>query len=237
MSELHNVLSLAKLHITQHYDNSEWIFTDQETFKYFQASAKKNKHFPSTHLPAQAPKASPQKKKPVNRTSPTKQNTSLEEKKIPSSPIDPLPIQREKLKPANPIEFSDFRKILQKHFPAFKLLDSQPDDTKAKEKALLWQKENARPQIVIIHEEASPSEQLFLQNLARAIDTVFFPTTLAPFNELDKNNSYRLLIGSASHIKDCNCSYFAIDPVDHYLQNPLSKAKLWQNLKNTLLSS
>lgn len=237
MSELHHMLALTKLHIAQHYEGSEKIFTDPETFKYFQACPQKKEGPLPTKLPTRLPATSPQKTKPISKTAPSLQKSGIKEQKPTDSSSNPVPIQREKLKPSSPPEFSDIREILQKYFPSLELHNSPPDDTKAQEKALLWQRKNDTPEIVLLHETLSPSEHLFLQNLARAIETVFSPATLIPHDQLDRNSSYRLVISSNASLSECQHPHLEIGPIDRFLQNPLSKAQLWLDIKNMLLSS
>jgi len=227
MSELQHIIALTKLHISQEYDPKSWIATDTETYEYYKDFASKGKRAPvskpqiaqtqTTPRPvAVKPKPAPQKKQPSEPKSKS------------------IPIERETLPSAPKTEFADLKKIISEHFPNQKILDFVPDDTRAKEIAAKWKKQAIAPEVIILHSTATSQERLFLENVARAIEIRFCPAVVMTPEEFSPNEKVKLVIGSKTEHAGATLE---IGPVDSYLKNPQQKAKLWQDLKNTLQSS
>lgn len=236
MSELQNVIALTKLHISQHYKEDAWVFTDPETLEDYKAFAQKNRGGqPQRAKPPIKPTAAIKKTtrpKPAP-VKPASKKTTASEKPI----VQPAKIERELPKQAAEVEFSDFRKILEANFPTQKIIDQLPDDTKAKEVARRWEKAKIPPEIVILDSGLNPSEKLFLDNVARALEARFYPAAVLAPDQLDKTLKLRLLVGTADKLTGIEQPTVVMQPVDHYLQQPQEKAKLWQELKSTLQSS
>ena len=236
MSEIQNVIALTKLHIKQHYKESEWLYTDLESLDYYKSFVQK--HRGSANSKPKAPIAPPPiiKKAPRPKPAPIKevQKKSMEPE---NKPANPKNIERQMPKPVAQVEFSDFRKILNEYYPSQKILENQPDDTKAKEIAHRFEKANIPPEIIIIDTGYSPSEKLFLENVARALEARFSRAAVLATDEWDKNLSLRLVVGTQDAVNGISQPKVVMKPVDHYLQNPKEKAKLWQDLKSTLQSS
>lgn len=235
MSELQNVIALTKLHISQHYKEDAWVFTDPETLEDYKAFAHKNRGNQSQKPTPIKPVATIKK---TIRPKPAPVKT-VSKKPVVSEPssVKPTKIERELPKQAIEVEFSDFRKILETNFPSQKIIDQLPDDTKAKETASRWEKATVPPEIVILDSGLSPSGRLFLENIARALEARFYPTAVLTPDQWDQTLKVRLVVGTAEKVTDIDHPTVVMQPVDHYLQQPQEKAKLWLDLKNTLQSS
>lgn len=236
MSELQNVIALTKLHISQHYKDTEWVFTDPETLDFYKSFAQKNRSSPSSqpkplNKPTLVAKTMP-KPKPAPMKAPPKKPAIAE-----SPQAQPAKIERELPKPAAEVEFSDFKKILHEYFPKQTILDKIPGDAKAKEIAHRWEKAKVPPEIVILDTGFSPSEKLFLENVARALEARFYPAAVLKPEEWDKSSQLRLVVGTEESLKGIEHPRVVMRSVDHYLEQPQEKAALWLDLKSTLQSS
>jgi hypothetical protein len=241
MSELQHVIALTRLHISQHYANDERFCTDPDSYQFFADYAKKSQSA-ARPSPSSSPPPSPQTKpiprpKPTPPKSPVKTEMETNKGKTEAAAIRTNAIKREPQSAPQTMVFEDFRKILQECFPAIKILDSQPDDAGAKELSQAWQKQNTPPEIVIIDSSSTPLERRFLDNIARALDAFFYPTAVLTPQELTADLTVRLAVGVQDSLNNHPYPFLAMKSIEHYLQQPVLKAELWQELKNTLQSS
>lgn len=236
MSELKNLIALTKLHINQNYAEKDWVYTDKETLVYYKSFAQSNRGAqakPPVNLHRPAP---PKKTAPLLKRAPPK--PVAQKSKPPSVQQAPtVAIERESPKPVDDLDFSDFIELFSAHFPKHKILDGQPDDTRAKEISQKWKHPATPPEVLILDSSGSPSERLFLDNIARAVEARYYPTAVVPSADLSSCENPRLVIGTQALLGKVEAPHVVMEPVPHYLENPREKAKLWKMLKDTLQSS
>ena len=236
MSELNNLIALTKLHISQNYEEKAWVLTDPDTYTYYRAFAQKGLKAQPQQSALKTQAAHPRKTPPAPRPAPQRPSV----KKTPPPPTSserPKSIERVSPKPADDVDFSDLIKILHTHFPGQKILDSQPDDTRAQEIAQKWKHPAIPPEVWILDSSRAPAEKLFLENIARAIETYFYPAAVLSLSEVNKEIIPRLILGTKELLNNVQSPSIQMESIPFYLESPHEKGRLWKHLKSTLQSS
>lgn len=230
MSEFNHLIALTKLHISQHYGEKSWIYTDPDTLANYREFAQRSKKA--------APKQLPEKPRPLPRIAePVRKQPIIKKTEPPALELPKEVEQRITPKPVNEVDFSDLIKIVKTHFPAQKILDSQPDDARAKETAQKWKHPAIPPEVWILDSSRAPEERLFLENIAQAIDLYFYPAAVLPISKMDEEPAPRLILGTKDLLNGIKAPSIAMESISFYLETPKEKSRLWKDLKNTLQSS
>lgn len=235
MSELNNLVALTKLHISQHYDEKAWVFTDPETFSYYRSFAQASKE-PQRQQKLDKPQPV-QPRKPLPAPKPAAPKPVAKKSASPTLVKPPESIERVAPKPADEVDFSDLFKIMKTHFPGQKVLEGQPDDKRAKEIAHKWKHPTVPPEIWILDSSRTPVEKLLLENIARAIECYFYPAAVLAAPEIDNEQTPRLVLGTKDLLKEVKTPSIEMEPISSYLESPQEKGRLWKELKSTLQSS
>lgn len=157
--------------------------------------------------------------------------------------------------------FEDFREIVNRISPQIKISNQLPDDTTAKKIATGYIYKQNVEDILILSASEDKKELVFLENIAKAVLTLFFPSSVLKIPQLDNLEwssllsltKIKLIIANRDEIlntpdllpffKENNSPQkaflkdkplFFIQKPSSYLITPLLKSKLWKELKTTL---
>jgi len=183
---------------------------------------------------------------------------------LPKTPPPKPPLKKASTKiylepPKKEVEYlEDVKKDIQKIAPSLDIHEGIPSDIKAKRIAFSYKYKNQASDITIFTLKEDPLTKKFLQNIAKAIDIYFFPTSLIDIGPIDKQNLWegflsapqlKLIISSDYAIWEQKnlMTYFKEYPsrsqtflgkvpllllpdLSLYLKDPLLKSSLWKAL-------
>lgn len=244
--ELSLLISLTQLHLLQEHDKGEWFITDQKTYESFRAFALRDRPQKTPQSTQQTLNKNIVPPLPAQKSQPPKQATLKETKnteaKKPEKPTlkvrkaddnksakPKLSFEKQKV-PVPPVDdFNDIRKMVSKLFPNQTILDETPDEQSLKVQLV--------PEVIVLLDEESPQHLEFIANLAKAIQLCLCPVAALSTKDKGSNNQLKpgdikMLIGKDEHLQRVSQQYpeaFALplSTIDGYLQNPESKAELW----------
>ncbi len=272
-------------YLTQEYPKGTWIPTDLQNYNYFLQLASahptggstKNPNPPPTinvplarsaSMPPRpssqpAPIAMPSTH-PKNETSEEfikKDETTIEAKPAPKSPLTQKQIAIETLPPSTAPDFTEMKALFKEKLPHVLLSETLADDSEAKAFALRWKAPST--EIVILSFSDHPPEKAFLTHLCTALHQCFRSAKLISaakieeekgWDQLLKAENLRIVIASHNSIHALpelmkfyheeaagrhrlgRIQLFLLSDLSLYMQQPSLKASLWRTLGQTLTS-
>ena len=229
--------------------NKKWVVSDLETYHVFKDYALKNKKPTSQQASGQImphilkqwqetlPKSTLEKKFEENIVSEKPAiSTKIEvQNNFPTPKIEPLPhieeqsnknsFLQEPLKPASLHDLTDIKKQVQQLFPWAKILDTIPSPDL---------------EVIIVSDHNDKKSELFLSNLAKAIDIRLKTCRILTSKKFLQNNNFQKLkmvirTDPKTPLKDKIQDVELFD-IMKFITNPNDKATLWKIIENGLLS-
>lgn len=232
------LVALTELHLLQEFPRKHRLMTDPETFAYFKHLAQQQpKVQPKEYSPPPVP---PVSRLPVADVTPPPvpaaklvEPTPQEKTAPPRTASPPKEKKMERIERSPPPEsttappLSDMHALMKSLFPAHSLIDEIPSDQKAKRPP------SSVAQVIVLLGNEPPDQQLFLRQLAHAIDLWLAPAVIAT---VPPDSNVRILIGSPATLQahDRECPQYALEELGSFLQDPSCKATLWQTLRSLL---
>lgn len=256
-TELRELAREIRLHLIENYGEGKQLPCSSENYHALARLFQSQRLLPSAAPPPQPPKASslssPQiSKPPPPPAQPKPQN--LEPPKTSSSDL-----KLEKPSPSLSQEDKELRKEFQEFFPRLALVNNPLDDEVARRIAEGWKYKRQQWQaLVLFPKELSRPEQQFLNNVARAVDTLLVPTGCLSFDaalaaetwqRLLTSSSLRLIItpldalSQREEVKTAlkndpprlgNSVLLDTGALEIYLQKCETKATLWQRIREAI---
>ena len=171
-NDLFNELTyLTELYLLQEFKLSDWIYSEPESYAFFkQLVSKQIKQPPSLPPPPVAIKTEP---------AVIKETAAIVEIE-PPKPNDPSRmIKLEPMEPPKSVDFGDIRAILQEKVPHLLLVEEPQKKIK---------------EAILLYSSPSSSHQVFLANLARAIETCLCPIALIDAAKIESTNGWDSLL-------------------------------------------
>lgn len=251
------LVNLCKLYLLQEHSTTDWKLSDPETVAYFRKNPLKTTIPKPTASLIPPPSVQTIPPRPIvsHRTvmskSPKPQmpqpNVQAE---VPSSPE---PWKLEPMGNANQIDTNSFKNILEGHIDNLPILETIPDDTKAKELQNKWRMPRAIPPVAIISFDESPRYRTFLGNIAKAISQIMLSEVI-PLHVFDPNAStLRLVIATEQGLdrqENLKKLYrethkgertlgkvplILLSELSLYFKEPHLKAALWEEIRRKIL--
>jgi hypothetical protein len=116
-------------------------------------------------------------------------------------------LKLEPFPPATIEPLDDMKTIFIECFPNYSVLDHPPHDDEAKNVLNRWKQELTDPEIIILSFEESPQQKLFLQNIAKAIQTRFGPTATLNAKKIEVDNQWSTFLNSKNLRLVIACDY------------------------------
>lgn len=272
------LLDLTKRYLLQEYSISDRLFSEKETYDYFRAYALQNKK--AEHAgqvkgnqavpvcPKVANVPSVPKVPPVANVPPVPKVANVppterikKEENVETSQTSQRPeLKLEQPAAAQAADFTELRKIIREKLPQVHLLDHLPDDTEAKALAAGWAKEKQAAQILILSFDEPPKHQLFLANIAKALQMFGFHAIvtngLKIENKILQSKELKLIVASSAgfynlpelqkhHREDTrqgrhyigDQQLLLLSDIGFYLKEPGLKPSLWKALKELLTTT
>jgi len=160
------------------------------------------------------------------------------------------------------LDLSEIKQSFLKLFPSLSLLETLPDDKRAKQIAERWRYKNQAIEISILHYKQTKEEKQLLENIAKALDIYFLPCRLIDAEPIEKENQWDFFLASdrlkivissdfclfsqhqlMKYYKETPATseyflnekpLFLLPALSLYLKTPLLKASLWKSLKQKI---
>jgi len=238
--ELQSIIAYTELHLLRESPSNGWLLTDPTTHKVYKnfAKQKQKKAHASPKQPNFAQPTSPDSKgsgsvkiTAVNSIDKQKQKKIRQRNNEQPLFLPPSQVSTAKKTPSalSEDEFRDLRLLMNKHFPAEKLINPNSEEF-----AL-----STAEAIIFVSDPTPKQHRVFLQNIAKAIQVCLCPALLVTEQKNFPRKKLKLLIGEESALKqlpfDNKGCMLPLSPIDEYLQEPAKKAKLWSNIRERLL--
>lgn len=222
--QFRELLALTEIYLTRNYPKGVWKIADGECFEFFKKQAKKEP-------------------KPSILSKPVERNIQTTNSPPPSKPTKAPPISGQpeikskgwtfETRPLEKVatqDLSEMERLIKNELPELQLKEKAPPQVSPPS-----QKKTSTPFVVISCESLPILEQLFLKNLARALNRCVAPTTLLQEKQLtdqflDELSIKKALVLNNSKYKG-NPKAFVLDPLTTYLQDPYAKRALWETLQ------
>lgn len=284
------LLALTKQYLLQEFLINDKIFTEAETYSYFKTHVLQNKKQPD-HSKIEKIKPILEKtvvSPPLIAKVENKESEKFCEsnliKVIPNPPTPkpkneirnhPVPRAEEeaishrslifKLDPPTTLpttDFTELRKIIHEKLPKVQFFDQLPDDSEAKQLANSWAKEKQAAQVLILSFDEPPKHQLFLSNIAKALQLFGLHAVVANAIKMERHQEWlkmlqskelKLVIASSSsffNLPELQKHYreeakqarhylgehllLLLSDIGFYFKEPALKPSLWKALKELL---
>ena len=233
-------------------DTLYWLEQSPSSFVFSEKGFEPQKKAPP--IPEKSPAL-----KVENKIPPQKTEIKKEEKKEP--PKEEKILEVPPIKPTLTVPNSEITNYFTKYYPSFALVNTPKKDTKAKKIKEAYLYKNQAADVTILCFEKNEKNRLFLQNIAKAIDTYFFPCKVVEKNQEMNWESFleaknlKLIIASdyavwqeaslRTFFREIpaeskrflkNTPLFLLPEISLYFKDPLLKRSLWktlcQNLQN-----
>lgn len=228
------LLALTQLYLLQEYPNKGSIPVGLDTYNYFKQLALQQKS-QNQKAPTIAPMPMPTK--PPSPLPPAPQKTQVPS--VPQNTATVPPVPEPQIKPATqektvasksenfvlepisvvtPTELNDVRQAVTERFPAQKIVDTIPSNDETKKNESGWHKEMGVPEVVILSFTEVPSQVIFLQNIAKAIqDRLSTTAQVMSAGQLEQEGSWEALL-NAKGIRLIIASDHALPTVPRLMQ-------------------
>lgn len=277
------LLAITKNYLLQEHSINERILAETETYSFFRALAIQNqkKQEPKPIIKETTRHAlnpPPQNQTIINRLPLKEESQPLNPptQKVENEQIKPLvekpPVPKENIAPSTKLkldltatapatDFNELRKIIKEKLPHLHLIDQLPDDSEAKMLAKSWSNEKKPAQVLILSFDEPPKHQLFLANIAKALQLFGFHAVIANPMKIEwqqtlQSKDLKLIVaGSAGfhsltelqklHREDPrqgrhyigDQQLLLLSDISFYLKEPALKPSLWKALKELLTTS
>lgn len=280
--EYAQLTALAQLYLMQEYPSSGWIPASPENWQFIRAEALKmaaKQPAPPPQPPLQPMRQAPVQPSPAPPPSPKslprqplQQPSTLPAPKPQTTSANVLPPSNKEVKetsylklepiPSCEIEsLEDLKSIYQTKFPDYPVIDSPPSDSEAKELQQLWKTQGICPEIALLSFGEPQNQQLFMQNIAKALHIRYGSAGVIDARKLEEENQwdkfldnkklrlviacdyaiyglnqlmthYRETAGPLRHLNEV--PLLLISDLSLYLKEPKLKPSLWKALSEAL---
>lgn len=262
------LLAFTKRYLQQEYAHESWVTSDKETFNCFkQYALNQKKEVAKTPVPV------PPAPKPAI-VAPAKPLPPVAKKVLPQSLPQTKPVEKktasqtasgynlESLPPTQIQDLNDWRKIINERFPNLELLDGPPKDDIAKQINSAWQQPKVIPSVIILSFQEAGKEQVFLHNIAKAIQARYTSAAVMSVQEIEyefgwdftlQSKNLQLIIANThglngvpalmQHYREVQkhakfylskVPLYLLSDISLYLKEPHLKPALWQEIKGLL---
>lgn len=245
------LLSLTQLYLLHNYQIKDRIFAETESYQHFKEHIQEIQTKPRPS-PAIVPQPLPIPPKTSITLPPEPKKAPVPpvfEKRI-SAPPQPQAMALDKPPETKPDSFETMRALYKQLMPHKVIIDKIPDDSEAIKQSSLW-KQKKDCAVAILSFNESTNHRNFLQNLARAIESLNISAEVFKAESLEISKEMRLMIAPEKLFRDSPklmqtfretpAGYFLehiplllVPEIEVYLKDAKQKSLLWNRLKDIL---